>query len=60
MSIEMHDPTDFETSEFDIVCRTKGCGNKDVLFRVPAASEDPVFHCGVCGNLITAYKVVKN
>ncbi|QCG77280.1 hypothetical protein SEA_TUKTUK_19 [Microbacterium phage TukTuk] len=38
---------------WDATCRTDGCENADITFRVPAHPETPMILCGPCGTLIT-------
>lgn len=38
---------------YDVTCRTEGCGNSGILINILAPIVDPNIYCGVCGQPIT-------
>jgi hypothetical protein len=41
-----------EISEFNVVCHTGGCENKDITILINAVKDNPVVICGPCDTII--------
>ena len=47
------DPEEPTVYEYDVLCRTIGCENENIIIRIQTDAEPPTVICGPCGAEIT-------
>jgi hypothetical protein len=46
--------------EYEAVCNTENCYNKNVVIKIKSHPTEPIIICGPCGNLINNIEVSIN